>query len=94
MEQCEHGGVKSWCPVCKSILKSILKSKKMEPEKLMKEGFESLSKTRDCFEKAVIEYDKRDGTENVNSVNLNTAIHRLAQAYDEVSAIWENDINV
>lgn len=64
------------------------------PEELMKQGFENLSKTRDCFEKAVIEYDKRDLPGNVNSVNIKIAIHRLAQAYDEVSAIWENDINV
>ena len=66
----------------------------MTPEELMKQGFESFFKARECFEKAVVEYDKRDGTENVNSVNLKAAIHRLAQAYDEVSAIWENDINV
>lgn len=64
------------------------------PEELMKEGFENLSKTRECFEKAVIEYDKRDESGNVNSINVKVAIHRLAQAYDEVSAILENDINV
>lgn len=64
------------------------------PEMFMKEGFENLSATRECFEKAVIEYDKRDEAGNVNSINVKAAIHRLAQAYDEVSAIWENDINV
>lgn len=64
------------------------------PEELMKQGFESLSKTRYFFENAVIEYDKRDLPGNVNSINVKVAINRLAQAYDEVSAIWENDINV
>lgn len=63
------------------------------PEELMKEGFENLSKTRECFTQAGIEYNIRDGLDNVNSVNIKAAIHLLAQAYDEVSAIWENDIN-
>ena len=66
----------------------------MKPEELMKEGFESFFKTRDCFLKAVTEYNLRDGSENVNSVNIMNAVHCLSQAYDEVSSIWENDINV
>ena len=64
------------------------------PEELMKEGFESFFKARECFEIANVLYNKRDGYLNVNSVNIMNAIKNLAQAYNEVSAIWENDINI
>ncbi len=65
------------------------------PEKKMKIGFESLSKTRKYFEKAIVLYEKRNSEEHAdkeNVINIKNAIHLLAQAYDEVSAIWENDI--
>ena len=65
------------------------------PERKMKIGFESLSKTRNYFEKAIVEYEKRNSeihADKENVINIKKAIHLLNQAYDEVSAIWENDI--
>jgi hypothetical protein len=63
----------------------------MTPKELMKEGFEHLSKTRECFEKAKGLYNDRG--DNVNLHNVANALGFLAAAYDEVSAIWENDMN-
>lgn len=67
------------------------------PEELMKEGFFTLQTTREYFLKAKIAYDKRRSKEKAdfeNSINVQKALQLLGQAYDEVSAIWENDINV
>lgn len=67
------------------------------PEACMKEGFLHLQQTREWLEKAKIEYDKRSNftkADSENSANVKSALHYLAAAYDEVSAIWENDINV
>ena len=67
----------------------------MTPEQLMKEGFESLSKTRECFEKAKTAYDLRSDfvkADPENSANVKKAVHFLAAAYDEISSIWENDL--
>ena len=64
------------------------------PEELMKEGFESFFKARECFEKAALEYDKVTGYDTLNAENVRAAIHFLAKAYDQVSEIWENDINI
>jgi len=65
-----------------------------QPVELMKEGFESFFKARECFEKAALEYDKTAGYETLNAENVKAAIHFLSKAYDQISAIWENDINV
>jgi hypothetical protein len=66
------------------------------PEDYMKEGFKSLSEARENFEKAGELYEirndeiKADG-ENVKSVR--EAIHYIAKADDELSAIRENDLD-
>lgn len=67
------------------------------PEKLMKEGFENLSKTRELFAEAFKAYNTRSNfvkADPQNAANVKSALHYLAAAYDEVSAIWENDINI
>lgn len=65
------------------------------PEELMKQGFESFFNAREFFEKSVVEYAKRGDiakADRENTVNVKAAISFLAKAYDEISAIWENDI--
>ena len=67
------------------------------PEELMKEGFEALQKTRELFSEAFKAYNTRSDfvkADPENAANVKSALHYLAAAYDEVSAIWENDINV
>jgi hypothetical protein len=79
-----------------SFKKYIDKKMKMTPEELMKEGFEYLSKTRECFEKAKAAYDSRANfvkADPKNAANVKSALHFLAAAYDEVSSIWENDMD-
>jgi hypothetical protein len=66
-----------------------------KPETLMKQGFESLSATRSYFKNAVVEYQKRNSSAKAdpeNAKNVQEAINLLNKAYDEISAIWENDI--
>ena len=68
-----------------------------EPEQIMTEAFEKLSQTRKLLEEAEIAYKQRNSdvkADKENAVNVNKSILHLAHAYDEVSAIWENDINV
>jgi hypothetical protein len=63
----------------------------------MKKGFESLSKTRELFGEAFKAYNTRSDFKKAdpeNAANVKASIHYLSAAYDEVSAIWENDINV
>lgn len=67
------------------------------PEELMKEGFENLSKTRELFCEAFKAYNTRSDftkADPENAANVKSSLHYLAAAYDEVSAIWENDINI
>jgi hypothetical protein len=67
------------------------------PEELMNEGFENLSKTRELFGEAFKAYNTRSDfvkADPENAANVKSALHYLAAAYDEVSAIWENDINI
>jgi hypothetical protein len=75
-------------------LNDMAKEQIKTPEELMKEGFESFFKARECFEKAALEYDKVTGYDTLNAENVRAAIHFLAKAYDQVSEIWENDINI
>jgi hypothetical protein len=64
-------------------------------EKKMELGFNHLRKVREYFDKAIPLYEKRNDDargDKENIENIKSAIHYLALAYDEVSAIWENDI--
>lgn len=73
------------------------KEDKKTPEELIKQGFENLSKTRELFGEAFKAYNTRSDftkADPENAANIKSALHYLAAAYDEVSAIWENDINV
>lgn len=65
------------------------------PEVIMKIAFEKLSETRKLFVQAGYAYEKRNSeakADKENYVNVLLAISHLAEAYDEVSAIYENDI--
>ncbi len=67
------------------------------PEDFMKIGFMALSQARTNFELALPLYIARnddDKADSYNADNVKRALKLMAQAYDEVSAIWENDINV
>ena len=65
------------------------------PELLMKMGFEHLIETTEFFNHAAILYSQRKASADAeNEANVKKAIGLLYQAWDEVSAIWENDINV
>jgi hypothetical protein len=67
------------------------------PEGTMKRGFASLKKARRYFERSVVMYKLRNNDQKAdryNAINTHAAIILLDQAYDEISAIWENDINV
>lgn len=69
--------------------------RKINPEKVMEQGFKHLSKARQYFERGAELYDKRNEEAKAdveNAKNTRTAIQLMAKAYDEVSAIWENDI--
>jgi hypothetical protein len=74
----------------------ILDSIKYEkPEMLMADGFDHFFTARETFENAVESYKERNCEEtadSINAVNVGNAIHYMARAYDELSAIWENDI--
>ena len=65
------------------------------PEKTMKQVFEKLSEIRDLLDKAKVEYDKRNDdskADKENSNNITLSILYLCKAYDEISAIKENDL--
>ena len=67
------------------------------PEDFMKIGFAALYQARINFELALPLYIARnddDKADSYNADNVKRALKLMAQAYDEVSAIWENDINV
>jgi hypothetical protein len=68
----------------------------MTPEDYMKQGFESFFKARECFEKAIPMYAERkneDKGDRYNVINVEEAIRCMALAYDNLSEIWENDID-
>jgi len=72
-----------------------MKTRRNNPEKAMEQGFIHLRKAREYFERGVSLYDKRNDdskADKENSENTKNAIKLLNEAYDEVSAIWENDI--
>lgn len=61
----------------------------------MKQVFDKLSETRELLNKAKIEYDKRNDdskADKENSKNVGNSILFLCKAYDEISAIKENDL--
>ena len=65
------------------------------PEMIMKQAFDNLSKAMEGFKRAVKLYDERNDpvrADHENSVNTTAAVKLLAAAYDEVSAIRENDL--
>lgn len=65
------------------------------PEIIMKQVFDKLSETRELLNKAKIEYDKRNDdskADKENSKNVGNSILFLCKAYDEISAIKENDL--
>lgn len=87
--------------ICTELNNRILikiQNKKMEtPEDIMKSAFQKLSETRSLLEKAQLAYKKRNDeaiADPQNVKNIDKSILHLAHAYDEISAIWENDINV
>ena len=68
-----------------------------EPEKIMKEGLEAFFKARECFKKAILAYKNRGDEakgDTYNAINVASAIKFMANAYNDLSEIWENDINV
>lgn len=73
-----------------------LKKLNMEtPELIMKQVFEKLSETRHLLDQAKIEYEKRNNEDKGdywNAINVGLSIGHLARAYDEISAIKENDL--
>lgn len=69
----------------------------MTPEQQMKIGFDALRTAREAFEAAIHLYQKRNDSnraDDLNAENTLNACYLLDKAYDEISAIWENDINV
>lgn len=67
------------------------------PEYFMMHGFNDLNNARVNFEQALPLYIARNDDSKADEYNiqdLKLAIKLLADAYDEISAIWENDINV
>lgn len=67
------------------------------PEKQMMSAFMQLKLTREILVKAKSEYEKRNNSNKAdkeNAINVGSAISKLDEAYDEISAIWENDLNV
>ena len=69
----------------------------MTPEELMKDAFMSLFKAQENLRSAVSGYLSRndDNTaDSYNAENVKKALLLMSKAYDEISAIWENDINV
>lgn len=71
--------------------------RKTTPEQTMKLAFASLFKLRKQLEIASASYADRNDevkADEENCVNVKAAISFIDRAYDEISAIWENDINV
>jgi len=67
------------------------------PEYFMMHGFNDLNNARVNFEQALPLYIARnddDKADSYNADNVKRALKLMAEAYDEISAIWENDINV
>lgn len=67
------------------------------PESFMEPGFIALSQARQNFEQALPLYIARNDdnkADSYNADNIKRALRLMAEAYDEISAIWENDINV
>jgi len=67
------------------------------PEKVMKKGFEHFHKANEYFTDAIVLYSNRNNflkADNLNAANVKKATLLMAQAFDEISAIWGNDINV
>ena len=65
------------------------------PEEHMKSGFECLFDARSHFEDGMESYLLRMSEVHAdaeNIVNIKAALKLINSAYDEVSAIWENDI--
>ena len=63
----------------------------------MKEGFDQFFAARDNFKLAVTAYQKRNDenkADKENVINMSEAIGYMNKAYDCMSEIWENDINV
>lgn len=78
------------------IIKLIL-SNMETPEEIMKKAFHNLSETRKYLEQAKQAYITRNSSTTAdpeNANNIDKSIKHLGNAYDEISAIWENDINV
>lgn len=67
------------------------------PEYFMQQGFINLNEAHRFFEQALLLYIARNDdnkADTYNTDNVKRALKLLAEAYDEISAIWENDINV
>jgi len=67
------------------------------PEDFMKIGIVKMLESRYNLSQALPLYVSRNNdnkADSYNSDNVRRAIKLLSQAYDEISAIWENDINV
>jgi len=65
------------------------------PEMVMKEAFYHYFKARENFERAIPLYKSRNDDFKADSLNTEAVIktlHYMALSYDELSAIWENDI--
>jgi len=83
--------------VIDAVVKAAKCERFMTPEKSMKKGFKYLKKARRAFNKGVVLYKERNDEKKAdieNVINTTAAIHYLDEAYDEISAIWENDINI
>ena len=71
--------------------------KELTPEEVMKMAFEYLSKTRSALTEARLIYLTRNNegkADQENAANITLSLQHIGEAYDEISAIWENDINV
>ena len=65
------------------------------PETLMKFGFQSFFDAKECFKQAIVAYKERGNEEkgdSCNATNVTNAITNMNLAYDDMSEIWENDI--
>lgn len=79
------------------IIIKLIKYNMENPEEIMKKAFHHLSETRKQLELAKQAYITRNSSitaDPENARNIDTSIRYLGNAYDEISAIWENDINV
>lgn len=67
------------------------------PEEFMQIGIVKMLESRYNLSQALPLYIARNDDNKADSYNANNvkrALKLLSQAYDEISAIWENDINV